>query len=509
MARYPDLGCGRKGERTARVHLKELLDGVEVLALRGDPGVEVRALTHDSRQVRPGACFACVVGATTDGHSHAPAAVAAGAVALLVERELDLGVAEAEVRSVRRALGPAAARLHGDPSRSMHCLGVTGTNGKTTTTYLLEAIARGAGERVGLVGTTGARVDGTSVPLVHTTPEATELQELLGRMRDAGVTTVAMEVSSHALDQHRVDGTWFAVVGFTNLTHEHLDYHGTLEAYFEAKASLFRRDRTAAAAIGLDDPYGRELVERVRAEQLPFVTFGLDATDADLTAEEIVPDGSRARFVLRDRRSGETVPVDLPLLARFNVANALAAAAVARAGGFDLATVAQGLSTDIIVPGRFEQIAVGQPFRVLVDYAHTPDALTTVLDAGRVLAGSHRVIVVFGCGGDRDRDKRPLMGRAAAVGADVAVLTSDNPRGEDPVAIADDVLDGLRLGPSEVRVELDRRTAINVALHAAQPGDVVVIAGKGHEAEQTAAGVATPFDDRAVVRDELEAWPWS
>ncbi|MEX0664596.1 MAG: UDP-N-acetylmuramoyl-L-alanyl-D-glutamate--2,6-diaminopimelate ligase [Acidimicrobiia bacterium] len=491
------------------MHLKELLDGVEVLALRGDPGVDVHSLTHDSRQVRPGACFACVIGATTDGHAHAPAAVAAGAVALLVERELDLGVAEAEVPNVRRALGPAAARLHGFPSQAMRCLGVTGTNGKTTTTYLLEAIARASGERVGLVGTTGARVDGTSVPLAHTTPEATELQELLGQMRDAGVTTVAMEVSSHALDQHRIDGTWFAAVGFTNLTHEHLDYHGTLEAYFEAKASLFRRDHAAAAAVGLDDPHGRDLLERVRAEELPVVTFALDATDADLTAEAIEPDGARVRFLLRDRRSDEAVPIDLPLLARFNIANALAAAAVARAGGFELASVAQGLSTDIVVPGRFEQVDVGQPFRVLVDYAHTPDALTTALAAGRSLAGSNRVIVVFGCGGDRDRDKRPLMGHVAAAGADLAVLTSDNPRGEDPAAIADDVLEGLRVGPADVRVELDRGVAINLALHSAEAGDVVVVAGKGHEAEQTAAGVATPFDDRAVVRHELEAMSWT
>ena len=491
------------------MQLKELLDGVDVLALRGDPGVEIAALTHDSRRVRPGACFACVPGATTDGHAHAPAAVEAGAVALLVERELDLGATEAELQSVRSALGPIAARLHGDPSRAMRCLGVTGTNGKTTTTYLLEAVGRAAGERVGLVGTTGARVDGKPVPLDHTTPEATELQELLARMHASGVATVAMEVSSHALEQRRIDGTWFAAVGFTNLSHEHLDYHRTIESYFEAKARLFQREHTAAAAIGIDDPHGRVLLSRVRGDGLPVVTYALDAPDADVAAEAITLDRDGARFTLCDRRSGATAAVELTLLGRFNVANAVAATAIALVAGFDLETVADGLSTTIVVPGRFERVALGQPFTVLVDYAHTPDALATALDAGRALAGSHRVIVVFGCGGERDREKRPMMGRVAAAGADLAVLTSDNPRGEDAAAIAGEVLEGLRVGPAETVIELDRRAAIRFAVANAAPGDVVVIAGKGHEVEQTAGGVSRPFDDRVVARDELGARAWS
>jgi UDP-N-acetylmuramoyl-L-alanyl-D-glutamate--2,6-diaminopimelate ligase len=491
------------------VQLKELLDGFDVRAWRGDLDVEIAALTHDSRRVRPGACFACVPGAITDGHAFAPDAVAAGAVALLVERALDLGVAEAEVPSVREALGPAAARLHGDPSRAMRCLGVTGTNGKTTTTYLLEAIARAAGERVGLVGTTGARVDGKAVPVDHTTPEATELQELLARMRASGVSTVAMEVSSHALEQHRVDGTWFAAVGFTNLTHEHLDYHGTFEAYFEAKARLFHRDRTAAAAIGIDDAHGRELLRRVRDDGLPVITYALDEAGADVVAEGVSLDHEGSRFTLRDRRTDMAAPVELALLGRFNIENGLTAAALALLVGFDIETIADGLSTSIVVPGRFEPVDVGQPFTVLVDYAHTPDALTTALDAGRALAGSHRVLVVFGCGGDRDREKRPLMGRAAAAGADVAVLTSDNPRGEDARVIADEVLEGLREGPAETVVELDRRAAIRFAVTRATPGDVVLIAGKGHEVEQTIGSVSRPFDDRAVALDELGARSWS
>ncbi len=509
MGRYPDQGSGGEEEGTARVQLKELLGEVDVLALRGDANVEIAALTHDSRRVRPGACFACVPGSTTDGHGHAPAAVAAGAVALLVERELDLGVPEAEVGSVRRALGPVAARLHGNPSRSMRCLGVTGTNGKTTTTYLLEAIGRSAGERVGLVGTTGARVDGHPVPLDHTTPEATELQELLAQMVTAGVHTVAMEVSSHALEQHRIDGTWFAAVGFTNLTHDHLDFHGSIESYFEAKARLFQRARTASAAIGVDEHHGRELLRRVRREGLPVVTYSLDASDADIVAEDLEVDLRGARFTLRDRRSEVTAGIRLSLLGRFNVANALAAAAIALVAGFDLGAVADGLSTTIIVPGRFESVDAGQPFTVLVDFAHTPDALASALAAARSLADGHRVIVVFGCGGDRDREKRPLMGAAAAAGADVAVITSDNPRGEDPAAIANEVLEGLHAGPAATVVELDRRAAIRTALAQATPGDVVVIAGKGHEVDQTAAGVHVPFDDRAVARDELGARAWS
>jgi UDP-N-acetylmuramoyl-L-alanyl-D-glutamate--2,6-diaminopimelate ligase len=352
-------------------------------------------------------------------------------------------------------------------------------------------------------------VDGRPVPLDHTTPEATELQELLAQMRAAGVGTVAMEVSSHALEQHRIDGTWFEAVGFTNLTHDHLDFHGTIESYFEAKARLFQRDRTAAAAIGVDDHHGRELLRRARREGLPVVTYSFDASDADVVADAIELDRDSTRFTLRDRRSDVTVPIELALLGRFNVANALAAASIALIAGFDLDAVATGLCAPVIVPGRFERVDAGQPFTLLVDYAHTPDALATALAAARSLADGHRVIVVFGCGGDRDREKRPLMGRAAAAGADIAVLTSDNPRGEDPAAIADEVLDGLRSGRAEVVVELDRRAAIRSAVALAAPGDVIVIAGKGHEVDQTTDGVSVPFDDRVVARDELGAHAWS
>ena len=497
------------GRRGRRVRLREVLADVDVEQWSGDPRVEVTTIVHDSHDAATGACFACIPGTVTDGHDHAPAAVAAGAVALLVERPLELPVTQARVGGVRAALGPAAARFYDFPSRALRCLGVTGTNGKTTTTYLLEAIGRAAGEQVGVVGTVGARIAGEEVPEERTTPEATELQALLARMRTAGVGTVAMEVSSHALAQHRVDGTWFRAVGFTNLSHEHLDYHGTLPAYFEAKARLFTPERAAAAAVSLDDPHGVELARRCRATGLPVLTFSAAAeTDAELVAEDIECGPDANRFVLLDRRADPSPRVALrsPLIGDFNVANALAAAATALAGGLPFDAAVAGLEApDVTVPGRLERVDGGQPFTVLVDYAHTPDALTRVLGVARRLAGPGRVLTVFGCGGDRDREKRPRMGRAVGRDADLTVLTSDNPRSEDPAAIAAAVAEGLREERAGFVLELDRRAAIRYALSEARPGDVVVIAGRGHETGQTVRSVITPFDDRVVAREELEA----
>jgi UDP-N-acetylmuramoyl-L-alanyl-D-glutamate--2,6-diaminopimelate ligase len=516
-ARYPDADPVTDPRDSPRVRWHDLLAGLDHAEVRPvgapDPDPEIAAISHDSRRVEAGACFACIPGAVTDGHDHAPEAVARGALALLVERPLPLPVAQAQVSSVRAALGPMAARLFGHPSAAMRTLGVTGTNGKTTTTYLLEAIARRAGERVGVVGTVGARIAGETVtdPVggAHTTPEASELQALLALMRDAGAQTVAIEVSSHALHQHRVEGVHFAAVCFTNLSREHLDYHGSLDAYFEAKALLFARTRTPAGAVNLDDAHGASLVARARREGLDVWTYAVDDAAADLGVIDVELGARATRATIVDRRRVTARIVDLPLVGAFNVANALAAAATARAAGFDLDAVAAGLTEPVVVPGRLERVDAGQPFAVLVDYAHTPDALGRVLAATRPLAGNGgRVLCVFGCGGDRDPGKRPLMGAAVAAGADVAVLTSDNPRSEDPQAIADAVLPGLA-DAREVRVELDRRTAIAGALAAAAPGDVVVIAGKGHETGQTADGRTVPFDDRVVARQELESLGWS
>jgi UDP-N-acetylmuramoyl-L-alanyl-D-glutamate--2,6-diaminopimelate ligase len=488
------------------VRLHDLLDGVDVLEFRAPTGgstdVDVESVVADSRAGGRGALFACVPGAVTDGHLYASAAVDAGAVALLVERFVDVDVVQARVESVRRAVGPIASRVHGEPSRHLRLLGVTGTNGKTTTAYLLAAIARAAGETTGLIGTVETRIGSQSTSPQHTTPEAPELQALLARMRGDQVTTVAMEVSSHALAQYRVDGTWFDTTCFTNLSHDHLDYHGSIEAYFEAKARLFTSEFTTRGAINVDDAHGALLVERARSNGIEIVTYSTQHGDVHATDVTMGRDG--ADIVVR-WPDGAVAEIHTVLVGRFNVENVIGAAATARLAGFDLDAIVGGLGQPLLVPGRMERVETGQPFLVLVDYAHTPDALERVLTASRALTGpSGRLLVVYGCGGDRDRAKRPLMGAVAARAADVAYLTSDNPRSEAPEAIAADVLAGVPPAHPPV-VELDRRLAIRDALAAARPGDVVLIAGKGHERGQTAGGETRPFDDRDVAREELEA----
>ena len=485
--------------------LNELLDAVHVLELRGDPRTEIASVTHDSRRASPGALFCCVPGATSDGHDHAAAAVAAGAVALLVERHLDVPVPQVRVDSVRAAMAPLSAAFFGHPSRRMRVLGVTGTNGKTTTTYLLEAIAGAAGLRPAVVGTVETRIDGTRWPVERTTPEAPDLQALFRRMVDAGVDVAAVEVSSHALALHRVDATTFAAACFTNLSHDHLDFHESLKAYFEAKASLFDPARTAAAAVNLDDPHGVVLAGRAARAGLDVTGFGFsDEAAVRAEAVEVTPTGNRFRLVT----PAETVAVHSPLVGRFNVMNALGSAATALAAGIPVAAVAEGLSAPVVIPGRLERVEAGQPFPVLVDYAHTPDGLDQVLRAGRQLVDGGRLVVVFGCGGDRDRAKRPAMGKVAAALADVVYVTSDNPRSEDPMAIATEVAAGIPSGVPFALV-LDRRLALRQALAGLQPGDVLVVAGKGHETGQTAGGVTLPFDDRVVAREELAALGFS
>ncbi|QXC62274.1 UDP-N-acetylmuramoyl-L-alanyl-D-glutamate--2,6-diaminopimelate ligase [Aquihabitans sp. G128] len=442
--------------------------------------VELSRATHDSRAVTAGSLFCCVVGAVHDGHDHAPDAVAAGAAALLVERPLGLGVPELRTGSARAAMGPLAAELAGRPSDRLAVVGVTGTNGKTTTTHLLAAILEAAGRPCGLIGTlTGAR----------TTPEAPELQDRLAQMADEGKAAVAMEVSSHALDLHRVDGTHFRVAVFTNLSRDHLDHHGDMASYFQAKARLFEPDRCELAVLNLDDPHGRLLRD---AAEVPSVGYSLD------DAEDLVlgPDGST--FTWRG------AAVHLDLAGRFNVSNALAAATAAAALGVTPADVARGLATAGTVAGRFERVDVGQPYLAVVDYAHTPDGLEQLLLTARELAGDGRVVLVFGAGGERDHAKRPMMGEVAARLADVVVVTTDNPRGEDPAAIISQVHDGMD-DPRDLRIEPDRRQAIRMAVASAEAGDVVLVAGKGHETTQTIGSIVTPFDDREVLREALVA----
>jgi len=463
------------------MQLGRLLSDVEVLERRGDAeGVEVASVTHDSRQAGPGTLFCCVRGVVTDGHDHAHEAVSAGAVALLCERFLPLDVVQVRVGDARAATAQVAAAFHGHPSLAMTVVGVTGTNGKTTTIHLLRSVLEAHGWPTATVGTlSGPR----------TTPAAPDLQALLARERAAGRRAVAMEVSSHALDQRRVDGVRFAAVAFTNLSQEHLDYHRDMEAYYRAKATLFEAGRAKRGVVNVDDEHGRRLVQEAAIPVDPYSVR--DAHDLALT-----PSGSRFRW--------EGLWVDLHLGGRFNVANAVAAATIARGLGVPPETVAAGLSSLSSVPGRFEHVDAGQPFTVVVDYAHTPQALEQVLLAARQVADGRRVIVVFGCGGDRDRAKRPIMGEVATRLADVAVLTSDNPRHEDPADIIDQVRAGVGR-PDRLVVEPDRQAAIGAALARARPGDAVVVAGKGHETGQIVGDRMIPFDDREAVRRSLAA----
>jgi UDP-N-acetylmuramoyl-L-alanyl-D-glutamate--2,6-diaminopimelate ligase len=459
--------------------------------LRGDPGTPISSLSYRSSEVEPGALFFCIPGTRLDGHDFAADAVARGGAALIVDRALPLEVPQVIVPSVREAMGPVSAAFHGDPGGSMTIVGVTGTNGKTTTTYLLESIFRADGRVPGVVGTTGVRVDGRAIPFPRTTPEAPDLHGLLARMRDAEVGAVAMEVSSHGLDQHRVDGLVYDAAVFTNLTQDHLDYHPSMEEYFGAKARLFTPAFARRAVVNVDDEHGRRLLET----GVPTLTFGVfehadvRATDVEVTAGGIV-------FRV------DATMVRSPLRGRFNVENSLAAFAAARALGIDDEVAARGIEAVRGVPGRVETVEAGQGFLVLVDYAHTPDSLENVLRTARPLARG-RLIAVFGCGGDRDRGKRPLMGAVATRLADLSVITSDNPRSEDPLAIIDQIEPGARDGGGDYLVEPDRRAAIALAVERARTGDVVVIAGKGHEPYQELADRTIDFDDRRVAAEEI------
>jgi UDP-N-acetylmuramoyl-L-alanyl-D-glutamate--2,6-diaminopimelate ligase len=470
------------------VHLSHLAAEVGVARLRVDGPVadpDVTTVVHDTRDVRDGALYCCVRGSRVDGHDMAADAVAAGAVALLVDHRLVLPVPQLVVEDVRRAMGPVAGAFWGHPSHDLTVVGVTGTSGKTTTTHLLASILTAARRPCGVIGTlSGAR----------TTPEAPELQAQLADHRHRGDTAVAMEVSSHGLDQGRVAATRFAAAVFTNLSQDHLDYHGTIEAYYRAKAELFTPAFTKVAVVCVDDDAGRRLADEIGAAgalELHRCTLD-DAEDLRLT-----PGGAELRW--------RGAPVRVRLAGRFNVRNALAAATAAAAVGIDGDDIVAGLAAAPPVPGRFEAVDAGQPFTVLVDYAHKPAALDQALRTARELTSDGGTLtVVFGCGGDRDRVKRPLMGEVATRLADRVVVTSDNPRSERPEAIIDEILAGVPAG-SPVDVVPDRREAIELALGHARRGDVVLVAGKGHETTQIVGGETLPFDDRVVARETISA----
>ncbi len=455
---------------------------------------EIRDLAYNAHAATPGALFFCVRGMRVDGHDFAPAAVENGAVALVVERPLDLPVPQLVVADSRAAMGVAADEFFGRPTEELAVAGVTGTSGKTTTAFLIYAVLAAAGRRPGLLGTVETRVDGERRPATRTTAEAIDLQRLFREMLDAGDRSCAIEATSHGSALRRLDRVRFAALVFTNLSQDHLDFHPTMEDYFEAKRRLFFGDSAPPAAVNVDDDYGRRLAEELRAAGTPLVTFGF-ADEAEIRPETLdlsagVTSLTAGGISLRSR-----------LLGRFNVENMLGTIAAARLLGIAEDAVATGIESVGGVPGRFETLDEGQPFTVVVDYSHKPGALENVLRAARELTAG-RVLCVFGCGGDRDAGKRPLMGRIASEFADVPILTSDNPRSEDPAVIAEAVLAGMA---DEPEVELDRRAAIVRAIELAEPGDVVVIAGKGHERGQEVAGRVIPFDDREVASEALRA----
>jgi UDP-N-acetylmuramoyl-L-alanyl-D-glutamate--2,6-diaminopimelate ligase len=487
------------------MRLPELIVGVEAEIARGDPDVEISDLAYDSQRVGPGTLFFCVRGMAADGHDFAPVAVERGAAALVVERELDLAVPQMMVPDARAAMGPVAVRFWRDPTAELKVAGITGTNGKTTTAFLLRQILKAAGRQTGLLGTVKRVVGGREEEVVRTTPEAIDLQATFRRMLDGGDEACVMEVSSHALALGRSEGISYDVRAFTNLTQDHLDFHSDMEDYFAAKRMLFdlREEDVAVwgtAVVNADDDYGRRLINELRGRGSALTTFSATGADADFRAEEVEFDAGSTRF--RCLAPDGEARVEMPLPGHFNVENALAALASASALGVGIAAGAAALLGAERVPGRFEPVDEGQPFTVLVDYAHTPDSLENVLRAARRVTEG-RVICVFGCGGDRDREKRPLMGAIGSELSDVCVVTSDNPRSEDPEAIIADILAGVP-GRDAVEVEPDRRAAIALALGEASAGDTVVIAGKGHEqGQEFDNGRKIPFDDREVATEEL------
>ncbi|MBA2281610.1 MAG: UDP-N-acetylmuramoyl-L-alanyl-D-glutamate--2,6-diaminopimelate ligase [Acidimicrobiia bacterium] len=464
------------------------LDGpVEVHGGAHAEDVEVGDIVLDSRTASAGSLFCCIAGSRVDGHELAGAAAAAGAVAVLAERRVDVpaSVAQVLVPSVRGAVGRVASAFHGHPSRQLTVVGVTGTNGKTTTTHLLRSVFQANGRKAAVIGTL---TSGPGAP--PTTPDAPALQEQLAGLRDDGTTFVAMEVSSHGLEMRRVDGTWFAATAFTNLSQDHLDLHGTMEAYFAAKARLFTPAFTDLAVVNLDDQRGRLLLDAATVR-----TVGWSLADVEVLGLE--PSGSSLRWRGTELR--------VPLAGRLNVANAVGAATIAAELGLTPAQIAIGLAAAPPVRGRFEPVLGSQPFSVVVDYAHSPDGLEHLLTSARELVEpGRRVIVVFGAGGDRDPRKRPRMGEVTARLADVVVVTSDNPRGEDPASIIDAIVGGMAAEAAAI-VEPDRRAAVERALALAEPGDLVVLAGKGHETTQTSGDRVVPFDDATVARELLLA----
>lgn len=483
---------------TTSKSLSVILQGIEVQASSGGSDAIIKGMAMDSRRIQQGDLYACIPGFQVDGHDFAADAVASGAVALLVEHFLPINIPQVKVENVRQVLGPIASAVYDRPSKKLELVGVTGTNGKTTITYLIEKIGVKCGKRVGLIGTLGSRINGREIPGERTTPEAIELQKLLAEMVDEGVDLAVMEVSSHAMDLGRVSGCEFDAGIFSNLTQDHLDYHKSMEEYLFAKSRLFAnllgKKQPKMSIINGDDPAFEALS---LASAAPVVSYGI-THDVDYRAEEVkvTPDG--VSFQARFRDSVQKIHYATPGI--FSVYNALAAFAWGIERGYDQALVARALAEIPGVPGRFESIRLGQLFQVVVDYAHTPDGLENVVRTARDFTKG-RLITVFGCGGDRDRGKRPLMGTVASQWSDFVLVTSDNPRTEDPDRIIEEILVGVS-GVDFVAIR-DRKEAIRTACRMAKSGDTVLIAGKGHETYQIIGTKVHPFDDREVAREAI------
>ena len=486
---------------------EHLLEGAEILSQSGNPNID--GIEYDSRRIRPGNAFVAMHGGSSDGNKFIDKAISAGAVAIVTDSAIEKprgGAAWAQVPHGRRALARISANFYKRPAERLAITGITGTNGKSTTAFLIESILKAAGRKSALVGTIEYHIAGKILPAPHTTPEALELNRMLADALGHGATEAVMEVSSHALEQQRVFGIPFDVAVFTNLTRDHLDYHGTMEQYFASKQILFEGCGTEpprGAVINIDDEYGRKLLKLSKKRSAETLTYGLTSGDFHAGEVETNSRGTRFNLITPDR----TVPLFSPLIGRVNVYNILAAAGAAYARDCDEQAIVRGVESLARVPGRFERVDCKQPFTVVVDYAHTDDALRNLTALGREFVQRTRqrgrVITVFGCGGDRDRAKRPLMGEAAGKGSDFVVLTSDNPRSEDPLAIINDARVGLQRSGTEYETEPDRKTAIALAIRKASPGDIVMIAGKGHEKVQVTRGGSIPFDDVEVAQQVL------
>ncbi|HEV7218501.1 MAG: UDP-N-acetylmuramoyl-L-alanyl-D-glutamate--2,6-diaminopimelate ligase [Terriglobales bacterium] len=484
----------------------QLLDGAEVLFQRGNP--EISGLQYDSRKVKPGDTFVAMRGESSDGNGFIDRAIAAGAVAVVTDSATEKprqNSAWAQVPHGRRALARLSANFYGHPADKLRITGITGTNGKSTTAFLLESILKAAKRQTALIGTIEYHVAGNVLPAPHTTPESLELNSIFANALSRGATEVVMEASSHALAQQRVYGIPFDCAVFTNLTRDHLDYHHTMDEYFAAKQILFEGCGTGSprvAVINIDDSYGQKLIEASKHARSAVVTYGFAEGDFHADNVDVSLRGTRFDLVTPE----ETTPVFSPLIGKVNVYNIVAASAAAHARSANPAAISEGIASLSRVPGRFEPVDCGQPFTVVVDYAHTDDALRNLTSLARefVEAEKGRVITVFGCGGDRDRSKRPLMGEAVARNSDAIMLTSDNPRSEDPLAIMNDAVVGLQRRGANYKMEPDRQHAIVMAIHEARPGDIVLIAGKGHEKIQVTREGSLPFDDVKVARESLQ-----